>query len=615
MTALAKAVFVDGVRYDAGTDHSAMPTAVVDLIRNSDAWIGGVAPALSVPLIGKNRITSADLGSAARARAALGIDPPMRTGEVNAGDPRFGTVGSRAAFINALNAAEALGKHTVVRIPAGLTVDVGNGLSLSGYSVQIRGAGAGATSPSGANGSVIRASTQTGPVLDFTDYVDPYSFRGRITPLSGVTIRGSGIADATKANSGLRFRSLGCAYVHDVAIMDTGGPCIDMAQNTGDAVYLSTFERITFTPPVSAGANDVPWFYANECNGNTFRDFGFRAPSGTGYVGPSGAVVLEGNSTWRLSQAVLDSWWFENLHPANGGCLVSIRANGTSFREPMFYDCTKEDTAHAGTAFVRYLSSVVQDSGGNIYTGLVPGHETAAITIDTGIDIQQSWNTVIGPKGYRGNNVTLASGVDHCTVWLTGSYGGFGVSGVLGWTDNSGASNNRLIDDFMHVEVRPNGWKVNGTTYTYGTGSPESAVVGAVGDEYTRTDGTPSAVRYIKSKFAGLSTGWMPVVTENLATGTLSANQSIPLQTNTAWKYTLAANITFTSIGNARTGAVLTVMLTQDATGGRTVTWPSNVKWAGGTAPTLSAAANTVDVFQLMYDGTNWRELSRAIGT
>lgn len=532
--------------------------------------------------------------------------------EVLANDPFFGTVGSRAAFINALNAAETLGQHTVVRIPAGVTIDVGTGLSLSGYSAQIRGDGAGAASPSGGNASVIKASTQTGPVLDFTGYVDPFSFRGRITPISGVTIVGSGVADATKANSGLKFRSLGSAYVHDVAIMSTGGPCVDMAQNTGDAVYLSTFERIIFTPPVSAGANDVPWFYGNECNGNIFRDFGFRAPSGTGFVGASGAVVLEGNATWRMYQSVLDSWWFENLHPANGGTLVSISANGTSFREPMFYDCTKESTSHTGTSFVRYLPSVTQDSGGNVYTGLVFGHETAAITIDTGIDIRQSWNTVIGPKGYRGNNVTLAAGVDHCTVWLTGSYGN---SSILGWTDNSGMTNNRLIDDYMHVEVRPNNWKINSNTYSYGTGSPEGVLVGTVGDEYTRTDGFASATKYIKSKFTGTSTGWMPSVVENFGAGTVSTNQAIPFQTNTAWKFTLAANVTFTSISNARTGGVMVVMLAQDATGGRTVTWPSTVKWAGGVAPTLSTAAGKVDVFQFMFDGANWREMSRAIGT
>ena len=44
----------------------------------------------------------------------------------------------------------------------------------------------------------------------------------------------------------------------------------------------------------------------------------------------------------------------------------------------------------------------------------------------------------------------------------------------------------------------------------------------------------------------------------------------------------------------------------QDGTGGRTVTWPATVKWAGGTAPTLSTGASAVDLIAIYYDGTNY---------
>lgn len=54
-------------------------------------------------------------------------------------------------------------------------------------------------------------------------------------------------------------------------------------------------------------------------------------------------------------------------------------------------------------------------------------------------------------------------------------------------------------------------------------------------------------------------------------------------------------------------GTSLALALTQDGTGSRTVTWPSNVKWPGGTAPTLSTAAGAVDYLQLdCVDGANW---------
>ena len=48
------------------------------------------------------------------------------------------------------------------------------------------------------------------------------------------------------------------------------------------------------------------------------------------------------------------------------------------------------------------------------------------------------------------------------------------------------------------------------------------------------------------------------------------------------------------------------LMIVQDSTGGRTITWPATVKWPGGTAPTLSTAASAVDIVSFLYDGTNY---------
>ena len=61
----------------------------------------------------------------------------------------------------------------------------------------------------------------------------------------------------------------------------------------------------------------------------------------------------------------------------------------------------------------------------------------------------------------------------------------------------------------------------------------------------------------------------------------------------------LTRNVTLTFSG-ITPGDVMVIRFTQDATGGRTVTWPSAVKWAGGTAPTLSTGANEVDVVTLL---------------
>lgn len=71
---------------------------------------------------------------------------------------------------------------------------------------------------------------------------------------------------------------------------------------------------------------------------------------------------------------------------------------------------------------------------------------------------------------------------------------------------------------------------------------------------------------------------------------------------------TLSANCTFTLSGAASGRATqLELVLTQDATGGRTVTWPASVRWSGG-APPLSAAGGSTDriVLTSYNGGTVW---------
>lgn len=50
----------------------------------------------------------------------------------------------------------------------------------------------------------------------------------------------------------------------------------------------------------------------------------------------------------------------------------------------------------------------------------------------------------------------------------------------------------------------------------------------------------------------------------------------------------------------------VTLKLVQDASGSRTVTWPATVKWPAGTAPTLTAAAGSIDIITLYYDETSY---------
>lgn len=68
---------------------------------------------------------------------------------------------------------------------------------------------------------------------------------------------------------------------------------------------------------------------------------------------------------------------------------------------------------------------------------------------------------------------------------------------------------------------------------------------------------------------------------------------------------TLTANCTFT-FPAASAGKSFTLVLQQDATGSRTVTWPVGTRWPGGVAPTLTTTANAVDYVTFLSPATDW---------
>jgi len=68
---------------------------------------------------------------------------------------------------------------------------------------------------------------------------------------------------------------------------------------------------------------------------------------------------------------------------------------------------------------------------------------------------------------------------------------------------------------------------------------------------------------------------------------------------------TLAGNRTMAAPSNLVNGATYIWVVKQDATGSRTLSWNAVFKWPAGTAPTLSTAANSVDIISGVSDGTN----------
>jgi len=134
--------------------------------------------------------------------------------------------------------------------------------------------------------------------------------------------------------------------------------------------------------------------------------------------------------------------------------------------------------------------------------------------------------------------------------------------------------------------------KGNGTSAFTAVTAPTGTIVGTT-DTQTLTNKTISA---------GIFTDGY---TEETVTANTSTAYTVDLANGSVQILTLTGNCTFT-FPTATAGKGFTMLLKQDGTGSRTVTWPSSVKWPASTAPTITSTASKGDKFVFVGDGTYW---------
>jgi hypothetical protein len=95
------------------------------------------------------------------------------------------------------------------------------------------------------------------------------------------------------------------------------------------------------------------------------------------------------------------------------------------------------------------------------------------------------------------------------------------------------------------------------------------------------------------------------------APGISSGTLSLDLESGNVFEVLLTQDVTSILLlhppAAGRAGSC-SLILRQDGTGGRTVAWPASVKWPGGAPPTITSAADAVDVYALVTrdGGATW---------
>jgi len=98
-----------------------------------------------------------------------------------------------------------------------------------------------------------------------------------------------------------------------------------------------------------------------------------------------------------------------------------------------------------------------------------------------------------------------------------------------------------------------------------------------------------------------------PTVTnyvETLYSANTGTAITVDLANGTVQNLTLTGNATIT-MPTAVAGKSFIIILSQDATGGRTVTW-STVSWPAATPPVITSTASKKDIYSFFSNGTSW---------
>jgi len=166
------------------------------------------------------------------------------------------------------------------------------------------------------------------------------------------------------------------------------------------------------------------------------------------------------------------------------------------------------------------------------------------------------------------------------------------------------ATGNALISG--GVGVAPSYGKIGLTTHVSGTlpvanGGTNLTAFTANGIMYASSTSaltTGSALTFTGTNLYVAGGASTPIVAVTFSATAMTVN----CQLANVFSTTFTANVTTApTISNPSDGQTINWFITQDATGSRTMTWPTSFKWAGGTAGVLSTAANSVDLVVATY--------------
>ena len=430
------------------------------------------------------------------------------------------------------------------------------------------------------------------------------------------------------------------ANVNDQAVIDAGDSSAAQSSGPITVTFRPGAQRMTVVVDASATpVNNATFASLGIATGQTRHTVVIEIHNDKTYVVMvDGVVVSSGSFTrsigtfdgiWTTAGSAVTAVELDNYTITDLGTLawtaitppspLNYRGNWSASASPAY--ATNDVALRNGLPYAASVAPGSTDPAGGI---AVLGAQTQSVGAggNVGAPIASRFQVSSAITVTTVELLAASSGITAgATVGISSDFGAGGTPSYLGSGSAPAAASGAwsVVPLNTPVTLQPGVWYR--VVYNSATGSPQhsgtqtlTGAVSATGDSMWNLGGgwTQFSTNDVMV-FRLDGNPWQALTSpqENVNTVTASgATQTLPdVTTATMHKVTLTANCTIT-LPAPGAGKSFTVELVQDATGGRTVTWatPSGaIKWPGGTVPTISSAANAIDVITFVsIGGTNW---------
>lgn len=334
----------------------------------------------------------------------------------------------------------------------------------------------------------------------------------------------------------------------------SGGVLTTGARNTliGFQVGLSSLTNLT------TGNDNILMGYLTDTDGDENLIIGNNSSTQLGSATANKCIVIGHNSTANASEQIVIGY---DADITNGGQDVLIGESsiidGSS--APTFPTLS----THVGS--LGTFSGFYNQSLG--YNQTITGEDNSSL--GNFIDITGNDNICIG------NGLTMATTQSYAIGVDSSSFVDYAFQ--LNWNNGTQFDDIRLVSQASPTTGQKSYIRVKATL------------------EINATEGTTFQQGFVKVN--------SQLEQNSNSLGVLTTATTIDFNEGNIVEMTLGNNITLNNPLNIGQ-SVYYMIITQDATGSRLITWDTRFKWAGGTAPTLTTSASRKDVLMFVSDGT-----------